>query len=58
MYGLSVVPGKATVDVDGEGGGEVDGGNAEGGGEAFESQISDLARYSHLFLFLIPFGAL
>uniref|UniRef100_A0A2P2K8I9 Transcription factor HY5 n=2 Tax=Rhizophora mucronata TaxID=61149 RepID=A0A2P2K8I9_RHIMU len=46
-FRLSVVPGKAAVDVDGESGGEVDGGHAETCRKRLECPISCFAYYPH-----------
>jgi hypothetical protein len=49
-HGLSVVPGKASVDVERETGCEVNGGDAETRRESLECPISCLTRYPHLSL--------
>jgi len=46
-YGLSIVPREASVNVDGKGCGEVNGGESESGGEGLESIIPNLTCYSH-----------
>lgn len=46
-YLLGIVPGKASVDIDREGGGEVNGGDAETRRERLESPVPDLTSYSH-----------
>lgn len=42
------VPSEAPVDVDGEGAGEVEGGDAEAGGERLEGHVADGAHPGHL----------
>lgn len=46
------MPGEASVDIDGEGGSEVDGSDAEPRREGLECPIPCFARYSHLSLSL------
>lgn len=47
VYRLSFVPSEASVDIDRESAGEVDGGDSKPGGECLECPIPSLTHYPH-----------
>lgn len=55
---MSVVPSKASVDVDRESGCEVNRGDTQAGRKCLECPISCLTRYSHLRFSICPFDSL